>query len=193
MSVFEVQPTSLPNGEFAAAWFDDESALWDDDRLHKARSLIEEWRAPSLRLFRPERGATDVLFNPNAIAVSERVREELRRFSGVEFLPIAIEDCGSAFFVVHVTVAVEPLQEFSVRRAPPPSGNIVELFEFPTEYTPPADFFRVRQPTDSAAGPAGYCLRRIYVSDAGARALSAACGAYLEARPLRRASALRSQ
>ena len=141
MSVFEVQPTSLPNGEFAAAWFDDESALWDDDRLHKARSLIEEWRAPSLRLFRPERGATDVLFNPNALAVSERVREELRRFSEVEFLPIAIEDCGTAFFVVHVTVAVEPLpnSQCGGRRRPVETSSSCSSFPR-TTLRPPTSF-----------------------------------------------------
>ena len=184
MTIFELKPSSLPNGEFAAAWFDDEQRTWDDDRLHKVGALADVWEAPRLKLFRPERGATDVLFNPNALAVSTRVRDELRCFPELEFLPIAIEGSGP-FFVLHVTVAVDVSLGFSVRRSPVPSGNVVELFEFPVGYIPPAAFFSVRQPEDSSAGRAGYCLRRIYASEVGARALEAACGTYLIARALR--------
>jgi hypothetical protein len=185
MTIFEIKPSSLPNGEFAAAWFDNEQRTWEDERLHKIGALGGEWASPRLKLFRAaERGVTDVLFNPNALAVSSRVREELRRFPELEFLPIAVEGCGP-FFVVHVTAAIEVSVGFSVRRAPPPSGNIVELSEFPVGYTPPASFFRVRQPADSAGGRAGYCLRAMYANKEGADAVEAACGAYLSARPLR--------
>jgi hypothetical protein len=184
MSVFEIKPSSLPSGELAVAWFDDEPRLWDDERLHKVGALAGEWHAPRFRLFRAERGVTDVLFNPNALAVSAPVREALRRFSEIEFLPIAIEGCGS-FFVVHVTATVEVTPGFSVRRAPPPSGNVVELSEFPVGYAPSTAFFRVRQPADSAGGREGYCLRAMYANDEGAGALEAACGAYLDVRALR--------
>lgn len=180
MSVFELRMTSLPNGDFAAAWFDGGQMLWDDDRLRKAQSIIGEWHAPQLRLFRPERGATDVLFNPNAIAVAPRIREALHHFSELEFLPIDLDQHGT-FFVLHVTTAVEITPEFSVRRAPPPSNNIVELFAFPVDYAPPAAFFRVRQPADSAAGRGGYSRRNIYVSAVGARAVEDTCRGYLEA------------
>jgi hypothetical protein len=121
MKVFELHPSSLPNGEFAAAWFDDEQLLWDDDLLPRA-----------------------------------------------------------------VTATIDALPEFSIRRAPPPSGNVVELYEFPVDFACPASFFRVRQPADSAAGRAGYCLPEIYVNDSGARAVTASCAGYWEARPLPR-------
>jgi hypothetical protein len=65
------------------------------------------------------------------------------------------------------------------------SGNIIELPEFPVGYRPPTAFFRVRQPADSAAGRAGYCLRTIYASEEGAVALEATCGTSLTARALR--------
>jgi hypothetical protein len=185
MKVYELHPSSLPNGEFAAAWFDDEQLLWDDDRLHKAPSLIGDWRAPRLRMLREQQGVTDVLFNPNGIAVCDRVREALRPFSEIEFLPVAIARFVT-FYLVHVTATIDALPEFSMRRAPPPSGNVVELYQFPVDFACPAAFFRVRQPADSAAGRAGYCLPEIYVNDSGARAVMASCAGYWEARPLPR-------
>jgi hypothetical protein len=184
MTIFEIKPSSLPNGEFAAAWFDDEQQTWEDERLDKVGALASTWTSPRLKVFRAaERGVTDVLFNPNALAVSARVREDLCRFPELEFLPIAVEG-SDAFFVLHVTAAVEVSVGFSVRRAPPPSGNIVELSEFPVGYVPPSAFFRVRQPADSAGGRAGFCVRTIYVSEEGAGALAATCGTYLTARAL---------
>jgi len=185
MTVFEIYRSSLPDGAFAAAWFDDEQALWEDDRLDKAPSLATEWSAPALRLLRPERGVTDVLHNPNALAVSARVGEELRRFPEIELLPIAIDGHGT-FFVMHVTTAVEASADFRVQRVPVPGGNIVVLEEFPEGFVPPAAFFRVRQPRDSAAGAGGYCLSTIYATEAGARAIEAACSPYLSARVVRR-------
>jgi hypothetical protein len=185
MTIFAIKPSSLSNGEFAAAWFDDEQRIWDDERLHKVAVFGGEWSAPRFKLFRvAERGVTDVLFNPNALAVSARVREELRRFRELEFLPFAVEGYGS-FFVVHVTATVEVSVGFSVRRAPPPSGNIVELSEFPVGYASATSFFRVRQPADSAGGRAGHCLRAMYANKEAADAVEAACGGYLSAHPLR--------
>jgi hypothetical protein len=185
MTIFEIEPSSLPNGEFAASWFDNEQRIWEDERLHKVGAVAGEWTSPRLKLFRAAgRGVTDVLFNPNALAVSARVRDELRRFRELEFLPISVEG-GGLFFVVHVTAAVDVSVGFSARRAPPPSRNIVELSEFPVGYAPSSSFFRVRQPADSAGGRADYCLRAIYANKEGADAVEAACGVYLSARPLR--------
>ena len=179
MPVFEIRPVSLSNGEFAAAWFDDESALWNDERLHKPESLLVTWQVPRLRLWRPERGATPALFNPNAYAVSAEVRSALAHCSGVEFLPVEIAGFGT-FFILHVVEACEVPEGCSLRRAPPPSGNIVELFSFPVSYAPGADFFRLLQPQDLAA--AGFIYTEIYVSIDGARAVEDACGRYLSAR-----------
>jgi hypothetical protein len=184
MTIFEITPSSLPDGQFTAAWFDDEQCTWDDDRLHKVGALADVWEAPRLKLFRPEGGATDVLFNPHALAVSTRVRDDLRRFPELEFLPVAIEGCRP-FFVLHVLATVDVSIGFSVRRSPVQSGNVVELLEFPVGYVPPTSFFRVRQPADTSAGRVGHCFRRIYASEEGAGALEATCGAYLTARALR--------
>jgi hypothetical protein len=173
---------SLENGLLAANLFDDEQRLWDDDRLHKGPSLIAAWKAPRLKSVRRTSGATEVMFNPNAIAVSSSVQDRLRGFPGIEFLPVEIEGEGP-FSLVHVTALVDLTPEIRVNRAPPPSGNVVELQEFPAGYAAPGPFFRMRQPPDSAAGRRGYCFDMIYATDEGARALEAACGAYLTLVP----------
>jgi hypothetical protein len=177
MPIYEIKPVSLPNGEFAAAWFDDDAGFWDDDRLLKPQSVVATWRRPSLILRRPERGATPVLFNPNAYAVSDEVRNKLAGFREIEFLPIEVAD--DTYFILHMIMSCEAPDGCRLRRAPPPSGNIVELFAFPDNYMSDADFFRLRQPKDSAAGRAGYCTRASYASDIGARAMEAACSSYL--------------
>jgi hypothetical protein len=180
MSIFEIVPSSLPNGEFAAAWFDDEHQTWNDERLNMVGSLAGDWRVPRLQLVRPERGVTDVLYNPNALAVSGAVRERFSCFSELEFLPIAVEGCGP-FFILRATATVEVTPGFSIQRSPT-AGNIMVLHGFPTAYVPSTAFFRVRQPPDSAAGRAGYVVPCIYANAEGARAVEAACGAYLSAR-----------
>jgi hypothetical protein len=185
-TVYEVAPVSLSNGEFAAAWFDDEERLWDDDRLHKPQSILAEWQAPVLVLHRPERGATEVLFNPNAYAVSSGVREVLAAFPEIEFLPIQIADHGT-FFLLHVVACGSPPMGCVIRKAAGPSGNISEVKAFPAGFVPGHAFFRLSHPPKSAAGRAGYCTHHIFANAEGARALDAACGSYLSARRIRHA------
>jgi hypothetical protein len=186
MGTFRVVMKSLENGQFVADWFDDDQRLWDDERLHKGVSIISAWVAPHLKAFRRTGAgtdaATDVVFNPNGIAVSSSARDKLRDLPGVEFLPVDIEGRGQ-FFVIHVTKLSDVTPGVTARRAPPPSGNIVELQAFPADYAAPGPLFRVRQPPDSAAGNKGYCLDTIYANDEGARALEAACGVYLDLVP----------
>jgi hypothetical protein len=177
MTVFKLQARSLPDGNFASTWFDDERLLWDDDRLHKAEPTLAKWQAPRLRLLRPR--PTPVLFNPNAFAVSNEVRAALDHLAEIEFLPVHIEGFET-YFVVHVVVAVAAPHHCSLRRSPV-SKNIVELFSFPSGYTPAADLFRVVQPDDSAAGRSGFCMSTIYATSAGAKSVMTACHDYLEA------------
>ena len=176
MTIFKLRPVSLPGGDFAPTWFDNEKLLWDDELLHKPHPLLAMWQVPILRLLNPT--PTPVLFNPNAFAVSEAVRLSLAHFPEIEFLPIEVTGFG-VFFVVHVTRAL-PLPDGSSVRQSPISKNIVELFGFPKSYVPPADFFRVAQPEHSAAGMAGRCMSTIYTSADGARAMLAAAKGYLE-------------
>ena len=175
MAVFKLQPASKPEGAFAATWFDDERMLWDDERLHKPQPIRATWKAPSLRLLKPQ--ATPVLFNPNALAVCAEVRDALADFLEIEFLPI---ETAGTFFIMHVVMALEAPLGCSLRRSPV-SKNIVELRAFPAGYVPPASFFRVSQPKDSAAGRAGFCMSTIYTSATGAQSVIAACHGYLEA------------
>jgi hypothetical protein len=81
---------------------------------------------------------------------------------------------------MHVVMAVTVPDGCALRRSPV-SNNIVELFAFPMGYAPSANFFRVAQPNDSAAGFAGFCMKTIYASAAGAQSVIAACHGYLDA------------
>jgi hypothetical protein len=181
MTCFELVPKSLPDGSFAASWFDDEAFLWDDDRLRKPLPIGDAWIAPSLLLARGE--ATPVLFNPNAIALSEGVKAELASFPELDFLPVSVRGHG-AFFVLHVTAALDLPPGSNARLAPSPSGNLVQLHAFPPTFLAPFSFFRVRHPTSSAAGRAGYASKSVYLSEAGADCIRRVCGGLLEARPM---------
>ncbi|HET9553700.1 MAG TPA: hypothetical protein VFP50_12095 [Anaeromyxobacteraceae bacterium] len=183
MSVSKIHAASTPSGDFAAAWFDDERYLWDDERLRRATSLIAEWTPSKLQLADPSRGATEVLFNPNALAVSERVRAALGDFRELEFLPVEIDGAGT-YYVLHALVAIAPPPGCSLRRAPPPSGNIVEIFGFPQAFEPPSAFFRIQQPLDSAAGRRRSCHSHLFANARGAEAIAQTCGAFLVATEL---------
>jgi hypothetical protein len=170
-----LQPASTPKGDYTATWFDDERMLWDDERLHKPQPIRATWQAPSLRLLKPQ--ATPVLFNPNALAVCAEVRDALADFPEIEFLPIEV---AGTFFIMHVVMALEAPPGCSLRHSPV-SKNIVELRAFPAGYVPPANFFHVAQPNDSAAGRGGFCMSTIYASATGAQSVLTACRGYLDA------------
>ena len=180
MPTFELQICSTPEG-FAAAWFDNESHLWDDERLRSPGSLVREWVAPRLKLYRPERGATSVLFNPNALAISQGLRDELATFSELEFLEVSIEGHGT-FFIFHVTAAIEIPPQSNARVAPTPSRNVVEIRSFPESFAPPSGFFRILQPTGSAASRMNRTTRAIYLGQAGKNAIERLASPFLEVR-----------
>ncbi len=180
MPVFRLSIVSEPDGTFAPAWFDDEACLWNDERLITPAPLASTWQPQALRLHRPAEGATPVLFNPNAIAVSRAIRDQLAPFSEIELLPLHIENHGE-YYILHVTASVELPQGCKVRFGAPPSGNIVELFAFPRGYQPPFAFFRVMNPEGSAARRIAATELSIFMSSAGAQAIAQAAAGYLVA------------
>jgi hypothetical protein len=180
MAIYVVSPRLLPNGEFAAAWFDDERCLWDDERLHKPGVVANAWTPPRLRLLRPERGATGILYNPNAYAFSAGVCERIK-LDGIEFLPIGVDAYGT-FYLVHPVVKIEVPPQSSFRQAPPPSGNIVEFISFAPTYVSRLPLFSLMQPPDSAAGRAGLFTRDLFASYEGASVLRSSGGEFLEFR-----------
>jgi hypothetical protein len=181
MPVFELRPTSTPEGSFVAAWFDNEACLWNDERLGSSAALAAEWQPPTLRLHRPAGGATPVLFNPNALAVSQGVRDELAAHGEIEFLPVHIENHGM-FYILHVTAALELPAGSKARMAPAPSRNIVQIEAFPRSFEPPYAFFRVLQPVGAAARYLAATTKSTYLSASGARAIASSARAYLVAR-----------
>jgi len=180
MTTFKIQPTSKADGSFTAAWFDDDTFLWDDVRLSSTVSLAENWASPSLKLHHTARAATAVLFNPNALAVSSVVKEALVSFPELEFLPVSIERDG-VFYIMHVTAAVELPIGSKARIASSPSGNIVQIEGFPQSFESEHAFFRVRHPAGSAARRIGKVTKGIYASIAGAQAIQTFTSGYLEA------------
>lgn len=178
MNVFEVRPASKAGGSFAAAWFDDEAYLWNDDRLSLAAPITGAWLPPSLKLHRPVQGATAVLFNPNALAVSSALKDALASFVELEFLPVCIEGHGT-FHIMRTVATIELPAGSKARIAPPPSGNLVQIDAFPSSFESEHAFFRVRHPPGSAAGRAGGVTRKMYANAAGAHAIETYARAYL--------------
>lgn len=170
MAIFDLRPATRPNGSFAAAWFDDEACLWNDERLSSIAPLSSAWQAPSLKLHRPKAGATAVLFNPNALAVSEEVKNELSLHPELEFLPVHIDEHG-VFYVLHITAAIELPVGSKARIAAPPSGNIVQIESFPRSFEPEFPFFRILHPVGSAARRVAATTRAVYLNAVGARAI----------------------
>jgi hypothetical protein len=182
VTVYALEPVSLPDGSFSPEWFDDERYLWDDGRLHRVAPIAVDWVSPQLILHRPERAATPVLFNPNAFAVSEDLRRKLARFEEIEFLPIELG--VGTYYVVHVTASVEVPARAVVRRGEPHGGNIILVEAFPRQTEVAHAFFRFSQPADSAAGRAGFSVRSIFVNKVGAKAVAEVAGDYLQAVPI---------
>jgi len=178
MSVFEIRPRSKADGSFAAAWFDDDAYLWNDGRLSLAAPLTEAWVPPSLKLHRPEQGATSVLFNPNALAVSSALKGALASFVELEFLPICIEGHGE-FHIMRTVATIELPADSRARIAPPSSGNLVQIDAFPSSFESKHAFFRVLHPPGSPAGRAGRTTRTMYANDTGAHAIERHAAGYL--------------
>lgn len=177
-----IKPRSGAAGDFAAAWFDDAAFQWKDERLDRSEALLASWSPPRLRLIRPKRGATPVLYNPNVLAVSRELAEQLASWPELELLPIDVEDVGR-YFLLHALVAVEAPRGTELRRADT-TGNIVQIVSFPPTFDPAAAFFRVRQPGYSIAGRAGLLHHWVFVTEAAERAVLAIAGEYLETRVL---------
>jgi hypothetical protein len=182
MAIFELHAASKPDGSFAAAWFDNDGYQWNDERLLLAGSIAHSWKAPSLKLYRPEAGATPVLFNPNALAVSERVRAELSSFAELEFLPVQIEGNG-AYYILHVMSAIE-LPIGSKARIAPETGNIIQIGAFPASFEPEFAFFRVLHRRASAGRRVAATTRTIYLSARGVQAIESCADGYLVASDL---------
>ena len=179
--VFELHMRSSADGGFTSAWFDDEACLWNDERLAMPRALVSEWVAPRLRLYRSEEKPTAVLFNPNAIAVSQKLKDELASFPELEFLEVLVQDHGS-FFILHVITALELPPKSSARVASAPSGNLVELHSLPESFVSPSGFFRIWHPNGSAARRAGLAAKPIYAGSEGKAAVQRVASQFLEAR-----------
>lgn len=180
MPTFEIHAVPLPNGSFSPAWFDDDRYLWDEPLLIRTNSLVSGWRTPSLILHRPDRGITPVLYNPNAFAVSKKLKEALSHFKELEFLPIQIKD-EDVFYVLHVVASLD-LPFGSIAQIPgSPGNNIVDIQAFPASFNPLPSFFRIRQPSFSAAGRVGSCVRKIYVNAKAAQTINELAGDYINA------------
>jgi hypothetical protein len=181
MPVFEIFPSNGTDGNFAAAWFDDDECLWTDERLGTIDRIADEWHTPRLKLWKAASASTPVLFNPNAFAVSEEVRARLLDLEEIEFLPVSIEGHG-VFYVLHVLKAIELPFGATARIAPEPSGNLIEIHGFPEGFSPPEGLFRVLHPEGSAARRAHRVGKTLYAGPNGAQVIGTVARGYLEPR-----------
>jgi hypothetical protein len=110
---------------------------------------------------------------PNALAVSGMVRDRLAAFREIEFLPVNIKGHGT-FYILHFLATEEVPSNSSVRQAPPPSGNIVEIHALPNSFEPTSSLFRLKQPKESAAGRAGSLVRGMFGNANGAKVILSA-------------------
>ncbi|QSI76644.1 hypothetical protein [Niveibacterium microcysteis] len=178
MAVYELKPVSI-GPDFSAEWFDDEKCVWNDERLRCPVSLVHDWKTPKLKLHRAGRAPTAVLFNPNAFAVSQGVRERLSGFEELEFLPVEIEGHGN-YFIPHIIASCEVPEGSQVSRPEPPvNGNIVQIKAFPANFEPTAAFFRILQPRNSPAGRKGRSVLAQYANARGAQAMVSVAGQYI--------------
>jgi len=183
MPFFLLHPKSRSNGMFAAALIDDEACLWDDPRLRLGAEIGSSWQMPHLSLVQAGRRATSVLFNPNAIVVSEGVRDELSMFPELEFLPVDVRGHG-VFFILHVVATVELPVDARAKFTPAPGGNLFTVEAFPAAFDPPFAFFRVLHPMGAAARRPGGVARAVYLTASAAERVHGCAGEFLEARPL---------
>ncbi|WP_413665358.1 hypothetical protein ACG1BZ_09265 [Microbulbifer sp. CNSA002] len=173
--IYKLSPISKNDGDFAASWFDDEEYLWSDNRLDMSMPLLSNWKVPKLRIY-SKSGPTDVLFNPNAYAVSGRLKEKLSKLAGI---PIEIR--GEApYYLLHVTTFIEFPEGAEYRLAAGPSGNVSDILSFSKCLSAPSGLFRVLHPSQSAAGKVGFCTRNIYLSDCAGQEVEKVCNGYLK-------------
>jgi hypothetical protein len=178
MGIFELRPVSSSAGQLTPMWFDDESCTWDDVRLGKRGRLKESWTPPEMRLWKPARPISPVLYNPNALAVCDKIAEGLSACDELELLPVNIESHG-VYFILHVVACVPISQGSEVTRAPANGGNVVTVRSFSSDYTSGNRFFRLLQPPDSPAGRQDYCIHSIYLNDEGKEIIEQSCSGFL--------------
>lgn len=157
-----LKPKASPSGDLAAAWFDDPSFHWRDERLLRAEPLLPVWQVPELVLLRPRLGATAVLYNPSAFAVSEPIADALRT-PELELLPIDVAGAGR-YHLLHPLIALDTPKGASLRLSET-NGNLVQIRSLP-DFRPEARVFRFRHPRFSEAGRAGLLHPWIFTNDA---------------------------
>lgn len=157
-----LKPKASPSGDLAAAWFDDATFQWRDERLLRPEPLLPIWREPQLTLLRPRAAPTPVLYDPSAFAVSEALAESLRT-PELELLPIEIAG-ASRYLLLHPLVALDTPKGASLRLSET-NGNLVQIRALPDDFRPEARVFRFRHPRFSEAGRAGLLHAWIFVTE----------------------------
>jgi hypothetical protein len=165
MKFFKVHPEYDEGDKIYAKWVDDSLFLMDFS-VERDRPLREQWPSDLVFPVSEEGLLCDVLFNPNALFFSEKVREVIEPMLGksAEWLPTLIRDVGT-YYVLHPLESVElgPKAKVKVNAV---SGNYtwVDKYDFAPSQSLPSCFL-IRQAQDSAARRAGFCMRDMLVSE----------------------------
>lgn len=172
MKFFKVWPEYDEAGEQYAKWVDDSLFLMEFS-IFRDRPLLEEWSKDLAFPISEEGLLCDVLFNPNGLFYSQKVRDAIEPILGTsaEWLPALIRDVGR-YYVLHPLGSVELGPNAKVKKNLV-SKNLtwVDKFDFSSARELPACFM-IRQPENSAARRAGSCMRDIIVNEQVRRTLA---------------------
>jgi hypothetical protein len=164
MKYFKIWPEYDQEEEHYAKWVDDSLFLMDFC-VFRDRPLFEEWPKDSAFSVSEEGLLCDVLFNPNALFYSQRVRDAIEPMLGtsVEWLPSLIRDVG-VYYVLHPLESVE-LGPAAIVKKNAVSKNYtwVDKYDFAATSLPTC--FMIRQAEGSAARKGGFCMLDMIVNE----------------------------
>jgi hypothetical protein len=164
MKYFKVGPDYNQQGKQSTKWIVDSLFLMKFS-IFRACSFLEEWPNDLAFTVSEEGLLYDVLFNPDGLFLSQKVRDNTEPILGrsVEWLPVLIRDV-STYYLLHPLESVElgPNAKVKQNRV---SGNYtwVDKYDFASSSLPAC--FMIRQAAGSAAQRAGICLAEMIVNE----------------------------
>jgi hypothetical protein len=164
MKYFKVCPEYDKEGEQYAKWVDDSLFLMDFS-VFRDRPLLDEWPKDTAFSVSEEGLLCDVLFNPNALLFSQKVRDAIEPILGksAEWLSTLIRDVG-IYYVLHPLESVELGPSAKAKKnAVSNNYTLVDKYDFAASALPIC--FMIRQAEGSAARKGGFCMLDMIVNE----------------------------
>jgi hypothetical protein len=164
MKYFNVWPEYDEEDELFAKWVDDSLFLMDFS-VFRDRPLLDGWPKNSAFSVSEEGLLCDVLFNPDALFFSQKVRDDIEPILGksAEWLPALIRDVGT-YYVLHPLESVELGPNAKVKKnAVSKNFTWIDKYDFVPSTLPMC--FMIRQADGSAARKGGFCMLDMIVNE----------------------------